>query len=143
MEHMILLQTVFGYWFGIGARICFPKPHAAKVDEPGTSVTTDIFLNIIADVPSTADFGPKIKSFNAQGINWFDLVYDHESYELTTKVKYGSLNYIEAKKMACYLQNFGTTAGPTLVQCFQKLGYFSNSVTNIGKLMKNIKVKKK
>jgi hypothetical protein len=60
IEHIILLQTVFGYWFGIGAHIRFPKPHATKVDEPGNSVTTDIILNIITDVPSTADFGPKL-----------------------------------------------------------------------------------
>jgi hypothetical protein len=51
MEHMFLLQTVFGYLFGIGARICFPKPHATKVDKPGTSVATDILLNTITDVP--------------------------------------------------------------------------------------------
>jgi hypothetical protein len=76
MEHILLLQTVFGYWFGIGARICFPKPHATKVDEPGTSITTDILFNIITDVPSTADFGPTITSFNTQGINGFALVYD-------------------------------------------------------------------
>jgi hypothetical protein len=115
MEHMILLKTVFGYWFGIGARIRFPKPHATKVDEPGNYVTTDIILNIITDIPSTANFGPKITPFNTHGINGFALVYDQESYELTIKVRYGSLNYIEAKKMACYLQNFGTTAALTLV----------------------------
>jgi hypothetical protein len=78
MEHMILLQTSFGYWLGIGARICFPKPHAKKVEAPGTSVTTDILLNKITDVPSTDDVGLKITSLNTQDINGFALVYAQE-----------------------------------------------------------------
>jgi hypothetical protein len=100
MEHMLMLQTVFGYWFSIGAHIFFPKLHATKADKPDTSVTNDILLNIITDVPSTANFEPKITSFNTQGIYGFDLVYDQASYELTIKVRYWSLNYVELQKCA-------------------------------------------
>jgi hypothetical protein len=95
---------------------------------------------MITDVTSIPDFGPHITSLNTQGIHGFDLVYDQESYELTIKVRYRSLNYFEAQHMGCYLQNCGITAAPTLCRCLQKLEQLA---TIIGKTGENTRGKKK
>jgi hypothetical protein len=122
MEHMLLLQTSFGYWFGIGARIPFPKPHTTKVDEPGNSFTTDILLNIITDISSTSYFGPKNTPFNTQGINGFALVYDQESYELTINVRYGSLNYIEANEIGMLSSRLWHKSSTNISWMLSKMG---------------------
>jgi hypothetical protein len=71
-KHIEFLRTLFGYWFGLGARLSSPKPHPTI--EEGKSITHDIYMNIIAQ-----DHWEKLQRFDERGVNGFALIYDLET----------------------------------------------------------------
>jgi hypothetical protein len=91
-KHIDFLRTVFGYWFGLGARLSFPKPHPTI--EEGKSITHDIYMNIIAQ-----DHWEKLQRFDEHGVNGFALIYDPETWDLEVKVRYMSFTVDVAKSL--------------------------------------------
>jgi hypothetical protein len=92
-HHIDYLRTVFGYWFGIGARMYFPGRHSKQRE--GRSVTTDILMNIIAENHSGL-----VQRFDESGINGLSFQYDPETWDLTIRVRYLSVTVKYAKENA-------------------------------------------
>jgi hypothetical protein len=90
-HHIDLLRTVFGYWFGIGARMYFPGRHSKERE--GRSVTMDILLNIIAENHSRV-----VQRFDESGINGLSFQYDPETWDIMIRVMYLSVTVKYAKE---------------------------------------------
>jgi hypothetical protein len=88
-EHIMLLRTMLGAWFGIGPRQKLSKGakvnnHVAQSDCYGTRV------NLITHLKAAQQYGLPLKGWSRIGVEGATYIYGFNKNELCLKVKYDS-----------------------------------------------------
>jgi hypothetical protein len=91
-EHIMLLQTMFGAWFGIGPR---QKPPAvSKVSKVNNQVAQSVChgtrVNLITHLKAAQQYGLPLKGWSRIGVEGATYIYGFNKKELCLKVKYAS-----------------------------------------------------
>jgi hypothetical protein len=88
-EHIMLLQKMFGAWFGIGPR---QKPPAvSKVNnQVAQSLCHGTRVNLITNLKAAQQYGLPLKGWSRIGIEGATYMYGFNKKDLCLKVKYAS-----------------------------------------------------